>query len=621
MIPRALKLCIVPGAVLLVASCGGGGGGTLASGGIGGTGISTGTVTAFGSIFVNGVEFDTSDTAFVREGESAIEADFNVGEVVTVFGSFNADDATGVASRVIYDENVNGEVTDTTDAADGRIEVLDQTILVTAATELDNVTALTELAVGNVVEVSGFRNSDGSITATRVARRQINFIPNISTNEVRGFVAGYNPVDMTFRIDNLTVNFSRAAIFEGEVANGRFVEIESSENIVNNVLYVQQLRVERPGPPVQQGERLELQGAVTRFDSRRDFLVDSQRVTTNAATEFEDGEAADLRLNVKVEVNGRIVARDVLLAEEIVFRLPPETFDEPIEGSVLAVNPSRGAVTISNEETGQPRNIVANSRTQFNDDSELELEEFGLADIGTGDELEITGFRRGGAIVAIRIERERSSGGVGGPGSDDGPPNDDVLPPGVPPGDDVLPPGDDVLPPDDGFVPGDDIPPGDDVPPAEDVLPGDGIPSDGTIPPDDAVPLPDVDLPPVDDDGPPVDGLPPDDGATPDDDIPGDDGPPAPDDGDLPPVDNPPPIDDDPPPDTEPPPDVPPPDAEPSPDDPPLDTESSPDVPPLDAEPSPVDPPLDAEPPPNTEPPPQAPPPSPEPPPSGVSAG
>ena len=57
--------------VFLLISCGsGGGGGMTAGGGIGGTGIiSQGAVSAFGSIFVNGTEFDTSNAAIIVNGE------------------------------------------------------------------------------------------------------------------------------------------------------------------------------------------------------------------------------------------------------------------------------------------------------------------------------------------------------------------------------------------------------------------------------------------------------------------------------------------------------------------------------------------------------------------------
>ncbi|MEW8384692.1 MAG: hypothetical protein AB2704_22775, partial [Candidatus Thiodiazotropha taylori] len=46
-------------------SCGGGSGGSqVADGGIGGTGVTQGRVTGFGSIFVNGIEYETDNASF-----------------------------------------------------------------------------------------------------------------------------------------------------------------------------------------------------------------------------------------------------------------------------------------------------------------------------------------------------------------------------------------------------------------------------------------------------------------------------------------------------------------------------------------------------------------------------
>ncbi|HEC28700.1 MAG TPA: hypothetical protein ENI65_03820, partial [Gammaproteobacteria bacterium] len=46
---------------VMTVSCGGGGGGGTQTAGIGGTGVTSGgTVTGFGSIFVNGIEYNTS---------------------------------------------------------------------------------------------------------------------------------------------------------------------------------------------------------------------------------------------------------------------------------------------------------------------------------------------------------------------------------------------------------------------------------------------------------------------------------------------------------------------------------------------------------------------------------
>ena len=57
--------------ILLTVSCNssGGGGGKVAGGGIGGSGvISSGRITAFGSVEVNGTEFDTSNAEIIVNG-------------------------------------------------------------------------------------------------------------------------------------------------------------------------------------------------------------------------------------------------------------------------------------------------------------------------------------------------------------------------------------------------------------------------------------------------------------------------------------------------------------------------------------------------------------------------
>ena len=65
--------------VIALSSCGGGGGGggggglaaVSTGGGIGGTGVtSSGTVDGFGSIFVNGVEYETDEAQILIDGES-----------------------------------------------------------------------------------------------------------------------------------------------------------------------------------------------------------------------------------------------------------------------------------------------------------------------------------------------------------------------------------------------------------------------------------------------------------------------------------------------------------------------------------------------------------------------
>ena len=70
--------------------------GSVAGGGIGGTGISSGPIDGFGSIFVNGIEFEIGSALIVVDGVDSAEADLRLGMVVRVCGSWEAD-GTGTA--------------------------------------------------------------------------------------------------------------------------------------------------------------------------------------------------------------------------------------------------------------------------------------------------------------------------------------------------------------------------------------------------------------------------------------------------------------------------------------------------------------------------------------------
>jgi hypothetical protein len=489
MIARFTMVLAILG-LMLLASCGGGGG-TLASGGIGGTGISSGTVTAFGSIFVNGVEFDTSNAVFTRDDQSATEADFSVGEVVTVIGNFDTDRGTGVAEQVMFEAVVSGAITDVSSAGDGRIEVLGQTLLITPATVFENFTDVSELSAGNVLEISGFANADGSITATHIAKEREQFVAGVSNSEVRGIVTDLNEGAMTFTIDGLTVDYSAPQLLDGVLANGSFVEVESDSNVVDGVLRADIVRVTEPAPSVSEGVSLKQEGVVTRFAAPSDFDVGSQPVTITGETEFEDGVIEDLGLNVALEVDGVVNASGVLVADRIVFRLPDDLFE--IDGIALAVDAAAGTVTLLSADDGPTIVVSVDARTRFIDDSDLQLRPFGLADIATGDQLEIAAFGSGDDITAIRIEREDATAIP--PPAPDPPPVPDPDPVPTPTPDPEPSPGPDPSPdpvPDPEPIPGPDPDPVPDPGPIPDPTPS---PDPGPIP------GPDPDPTPIPDDG------------------------------------------------------------------------------------------------------------------------
>ncbi len=73
-----------------------------------GSASASGTITGFGSVFVNGKKFETSGSSFTVDGQSGSQSDFKVGMTVTVNGSFNGNERS--ASTVLQKDALEGLV-------------------------------------------------------------------------------------------------------------------------------------------------------------------------------------------------------------------------------------------------------------------------------------------------------------------------------------------------------------------------------------------------------------------------------------------------------------------------------------------------------------------------------
>ena len=103
------KSVLASAIALSIVACGPGGGGLA---GIGGSGyVSSGSVSGFGSVFVNGVEFETDSATFDVDGVPGTQDDLAIGMVVRVNGTIDDDGIHGTASSISFDEELQGPVT------------------------------------------------------------------------------------------------------------------------------------------------------------------------------------------------------------------------------------------------------------------------------------------------------------------------------------------------------------------------------------------------------------------------------------------------------------------------------------------------------------------------------
>ena len=399
----------------LMVACGGGGGGgdSLAGGGIGGTGITRGSVTGFGSVFVNGIEFETDGASRTVDDEDDIsngrddDKVLGIGMVVTITGTVNADGVTGTAESIEYDNDVEGPVAaapvEDIDGVTKSFDIFNTTVVVDRNSTVFEKTGYDGLAKNDLLEVSGYFDADGRLLATRVEYVDELDLGN-SEVEIRGVVSGFDGVD-TFTLGGVSVTFDGTTEFEDlpgdTVKNGQYVEVEGVLETATSIAASRiELEEEGFGDDV---DEISLEGIVTDFNGISDFRVAGQRVNASKAS-FEPGSLkTSIADGDQVEVEGSIM-NGILKAEEVEQR----GGDVRVSAIVVSKNGTAGTVTLR-VVSGQPSlTVTTNTQTQIEDKRD-EQEPFGIGNIKAGDYLNVEGYVDGnGNIIAAQIEREEA---------------------------------------------------------------------------------------------------------------------------------------------------------------------------------------------------------------------
>ena len=390
-----------------LASCGGGGGDDGAAptqppptGGISRNGIAIGPISNFGSVVLNGVTYDTSGAVFTINDAPGTQADLRVGDVIVLQGTLDSNGTTGTAEEIGFEDAVTGPVQSIA-AGGGSIVVLGQTVLITPDTSFDDSfspASVDGVSVGQIVEVSGQFDANGDIVATRVEPK-----PAGTQFEVHGSVTAHDAGAQTFMLRNLVVDYSAATLDNfpgGQISNGDFVEAKGTTLSGGGALQATRVELETPVPAGDAGDFVEVEGFITRFASATDFDVAGIPVTTNGSTVFEGGSAADLGLNIKVEVEGERDANGTVVASKVDIRRAKAVRATAVLDSVNAAGNTVVMLGIT---------VSVDALTRIEDKSDADVEPLTLNDVNAGDYVEVRGdeFPAGsGQILATIFERE-----------------------------------------------------------------------------------------------------------------------------------------------------------------------------------------------------------------------
>ncbi len=379
--------------VSMACSLGSGGSGT------GSPSYSKGLISAKGSVWVNGVEYDTGSASISVDGSSGTDADLKVGMAVEVKGSADSGTGKGKAERIRYSADLNGPVS-AVSASTNQFTVFGQTVGVDVSTVWDGTSGLggsSPLLVGDRVEVSG---SADAVTHVLMASR-VEKVVSSRPYEVKGVVSALAAGSFTLTPPGsaapLTVDFSGS--LDPAVANGTMVKVWFS-SIAGTVITTTaaSVKVEEALEPDEHMSS-EVGGIVSLFvaGAPSTFTIDGVKVSADPSLlppGFGDG--------VKAEVKGSY-SGGVLVADRVRTEREPNA---ELEGKVSAISGALDSITVDGLV------IAVDSRTLFRDENDsggaVPDLHFDVSKLALNDTVVVSGYYSATgspAFSAYKVER------------------------------------------------------------------------------------------------------------------------------------------------------------------------------------------------------------------------
>jgi hypothetical protein len=395
----------------LVTACSGSGGGGSnqtagtggGGGGIGGTGATArGSIDGFGSIFVNGIEFETDSATITIDGQPANQTLLGLGMVVTVEGEINPDGITGTATRVTFDDDIQGPVVGLTLSTDGNqlsFTVMGITVIADKTATVFANTSFTTLTNNDLVEISGLFTGLGDVIASRIERKG-NFTVGVSEIEVKGIISSAS--GNSFTLGSFTVDASAADLSDldgGVLTNG--LEVDVKGTLTGSTITASRVGSEDDliANTNNTATEVSVEGVVANFNSLADFEIAGVPVDASGATFEPTSLAASLGDNITIDVEG-IIVNGVLIATEI----KAEEGNIEAESTVTAVDSVNRTITVSYVNGTVTFSIT--NQTRLDDDTGVE-EILTLDEINVGDFLEIRAYQGNSSeLLATEIKRD-----------------------------------------------------------------------------------------------------------------------------------------------------------------------------------------------------------------------
>lgn len=396
---------------LIVACSGSDVGGGMA--GIGGSGyVSSGQVTGFGSVYVNGVKFETDTAIFdVEEVETSQQA-LRIGMIVQVAGSINADGISGTATAIRYGDNIQGQVEvepGSKDIKHNQADTEQYFSVMGVNVIVDEVKTTFEgtgfdyghINLSDTVEISGYYDNNGVLRATYIKLITRGQATDLIV-EVEGVITELT--DTSFIVRGVYVDYSTTMNTELSfgLINETYVEVKGTYDIDSRTLFATEIN--SVNIELTDGIEVSVEGYITRYVSNSDFDINGSPVDASAAV--LDPLNLIIRPGLKVSAKG-VINNGRLRATEIVF----DEGDAKVKAFIDSIDVADNQFTVE-VVAGEPSIIVQLSDITIIADTTSTTDMLTLSELSLGDFIEVSGYEIDKDTVSAVIIYRKNPGNI-----------------------------------------------------------------------------------------------------------------------------------------------------------------------------------------------------------------
>lgn len=353
--------------------------------------IKTGVISGFGSIYLDGQRYLTDSSSISVNGLLGQDiSDLKVGMKISLAVNESADGSTPEAVEVNYENDIEGVIT-AIDRNNRQLLLAGTVIIYNDVTHFINVSEVS-LSVGDRIEVSGYLDASSTFVATYIELDD--YFDNDSYEYTTGLVSGHDPLNQTFQLNSLTVDYSGATI-EGQIADNLTIKV--SGNVLGTVLTAHEVETVQTSYHGDFNEvsiaHYEVEGIVSAYDSVANSLT-INGLSYGLATNLQIIGGTTISVNEFVEVYIDPTSNQIFKIE---IKQQHQTSDGRVKGIISAIDSNNRSISLN----GQTYFFTDNTRVE--DDSN---QYFSFDSLMINDQVEIVYISNNGVLQIQRIERE-----------------------------------------------------------------------------------------------------------------------------------------------------------------------------------------------------------------------